>query len=373
MSVEQKIRDLLARKDATQIDEAAPLGASSVKKDNSIKTAVSGDATSPKQGGSEVPSVEVRDEGDENQGAKTAKGIKPNNLQARGPGQAPNFTTVGDPTSVVNQPSSKGNLSQEEVEVEEDEETIEEQEVVEEVEDFDVKAELEAIFGDGLTEDFRAKATSIFEAAVIARVNSEMEKISEELQEQKNAEVEQLKESLVEKIDSFLNYVVEQWMEENELAIERGLRAEIAEDFMKGLQGLFKEHYIEVPEEKYDVLEDLQARVDDLESKLQESVEAKQELAEEIKFLKKETILAEMTGDLADTEVEKLCTLLEGISFESEELFREKVKVVKENYFPKSVKAASEDSVLAEETLTESSDIIQRYAEALGRSAKTRK
>jgi hypothetical protein len=366
MSVEQKIRDLLARKDATQIDEEAPMGASSVKKDNSIKTAVAGDVVSPKQGGSEVPSVEVRDEGEENQGAVTTKNIKPNNLQARGAGQAPNFTTVGDPTAVVNQPNSKGNLAQEEVEVE-DEEIVNEKE-------YDVQSELESIFGDGLTEDFRAKATSIFEAAVIARVNSEMERISEQLQEQKDAEVEQIKENLIEKIDSFLNYVVEQWMEENELAIEKGLRTEIAEDFIEGLKTLFTEHYIEVPEEKYDVLDDLQTKVNDLESKLQESVVSGQDLIEEIKDLKKVNIISEMTQDLADTEVEKLCTLLEGILFESEDLYKEKVKVVKENYFPKSIKSASEETVLTEEApIQESSDAIRRYAEALGRSAKSRK
>jgi hypothetical protein len=369
MSVEQKIRDLLAGKTAGKIEEAAQMGADSVKKDASIKTAVSGDATQPKQGGSQVPAVEVRDETDDNQGAQTAKGIKPNNLQARGAGQAPNFTTVGDPTSVVNQPNSKGNVAQEEVEEDEVEEIV----VEDEQEEFDVKSELNAIFGNDLTEDFRTKATSIFEAAVIARVNSEMDKISEQLQEQHNAEVEQIKESLVEKIDSFLNYVVEKWMEENELAVERGLRAEITEDFIQGLQVLFKEHYIEVPEEKYEVIDDLQTKVNKLEGELEESASRTRELEESVRFLKKETILSEMTTDLADTEVEKLCTLIEGVSYDSEELFREKVKVIKENYFPKSIKAASEETVLTEEAPAgDAPEAIQRYAQALSRSAKSR-
>jgi uncharacterized protein YecA (UPF0149 family) len=366
MSVEQKIKDLLARSEAKQIDEAEEMGAASVKKDTTVKTANAGDASAPKQGSSKDASFETREEDDDNQGAITAKGIKTNSLTANGPGATPNYTTVGDSASVVGQGSSKGNVAREEVEVEDEE-------VVEEDQQLDVKAELAAIFGDELSEDFRTKATSIFEAAVIARVNSEMDKISEQLKEQNAAEFEQVKEGLVEKIDSFLNYVVEQWMQENEVAIENGLRTEIAEDFMSGLKNLFKEHYIEVPEEKYDVLNDLQSAADGLEEKLNQTLEQNMDLLEQINALKKKNILGEMTADLADTEGEKLSKLLEGISFESEELFKEKVKVVKENYFPKVTKTPSDDAMLTEEApIAPATETIARYAQALSRSSKTR-
>jgi len=365
MSVEQKIKDLLARSGAQQIDEAEEMGAASVKKDTSVKTAVAGDTSMPKQGSSQEASYDEREEDEENQGAKAAASIKPNNLQAQGAGQAPNYTTVADATSVVNMQASSGNVAKEETETEEDQ--ISEQPSV------DVKSELNAIFGEDLSEDFRNKATSIFEAAVIARVNSEMEKISEQLQEQKEAEVTELKEALVEKIDSFLNYVVEQWMQENELAVENGLRTEIAEDFIGGLKNLFQEHYIEVPEEKYNVLEQLNDKVASLEEQLNTIVEKNIELVKESSELKKDKILSEMSGDLADTETEKLSKLLEGISYESDELFREKVKVVKENYFPKIQTASPEEQILSEEApLDTSNDTIARYAQALSRAVKAR-
>jgi hypothetical protein len=394
MSVEQKIKDLLARSGAKQIDEAAagsgavsgdltpPMQGSSqkasyakigspnsvnvatVSKDSTVKTSTTGDATNPMQGSSQKASYDERDEDEENQGAKAAAPISPNNLQARGAGAAPNYTTVADPTSVVNMKASTGNVAKEDTEVE--------GEQVSERAEVDVKSELNSIFGDDLSEEFRDKATSIFEAAVIARVNSEMEKISEKLQEQKEAEVAELSEALVDKVDSFLNYVVEQWMEENELAVEKGLRSEIAEDFISGLKTLFQEHYIEVPEEKYNVIEELQGKASDLEEKLNEAVSTNIELNEKITVMKKQQIISEMTSDLAATESEKLEALLEGVAFDSENLFREKVKVVKENYFPKTAKLSPEEQILAEEAPLQSSDTITRYAQALSRAVKSR-
>jgi hypothetical protein len=394
MSVEQKIKDLLARSGAKQIDEAAagsgavsgdltpPMQGSSqkasyakigspnsvnvatVSKDSTVKTSTTGDATNPMQGSSQKASYDERDEDEENQGAKAAAPVSPNNLQARGAGAAPNYITTADPTSVVNMKASSGNVAKEDTEVEG--EQVSERTVV------DVKSELNSIFGDDLSEEFRDKATSIFEAAVIARVNSEMEKISEKLQEQKEAEVAELSEALVDKVDSFLNYVVEQWMEENELAVEKGLRSEIAEDFIGGLKTLFQEHYIEVPEEKYNVIEELQGKASDLEEKLNEAVSTNIELNEKITVMKKQQIISEMTSDLAATESEKLEALLEGVAFDSENLFREKVKVVKENYFPKTAKLSPEEQILAEEAPLQSSDTITRYAQALSRAVKSR-
>jgi putative heme iron utilization protein len=156
-----------------------------------------------------------------------------------------------------------------------------------------------------------------------------MERISAKLQEENQAELETFKEGLVDKIDSYLNYVVENWMTENQLAVEQGLRTEIAEDFIRGMKSLFKEHYVEVPEEKYDVMAELQSKSDDLQSKLDESMTQAIELAKEVEKLKADRVVQEESKGLADTEVEKFKRLVEGIDFESEELYREKLTVVR--------------------------------------------
>ena len=243
--------------------------------------------------------------------------------------------------------------------------------------DIDIKGQLDLIFGEDLSEEFRTKASSIFEAAVIARVNNEMEKVTSKLEEQTANQLVEFKEALVEKVDGYLNYVVEQYMEENELAIESGLRTEIAEDFIQGMKTLFKEHFIEVPEEKYDVLDELQAKSESLQSELDESITQSIELARELNSLKASAILDEHTQDLADTEAEKLRKLIEGVDFDSEDLYREKVSVIKENYFPKTHKNSPE-KMLVEESGTnptafiDSNSTMSRYVDTLSRTIKNR-
>lgn len=376
MSVEQKIKELLARVSASATDAetlseegAVPMGATSVAKDNSIKPAVSGDAKMPKQGSSEDASADERDENEPNQGAKVAMTVKPNTLQpVSAPGATPNFSTVANqPANAVNQANSKGNVPVSEESEEEDK-------------PMDVKAELSAIFGDDLSEEFAEKATAIFEAAVIARVNSEMESIVSQLQEQNAVELAEAKEELVEKIDSFLNYVVEQWMTENEIAIESGLRTEIAEEFISGLKGLFKEHYIEVPEDKYDVMAELQNTASELQGKLDESITERLELSKQLSDLKRTQVLENASKDLAATEAAKLKKLLEGVDFENEGLFSEKVSVIKENYFPKNAPSATPAQVqtLVEDTSNEpvsfdTNSTVSAYAQALSRVVKKNK
>ena len=183
------------------------------------------------------------------------------------------------------------------------------------------------------------------------------------------------KEGVVEKIDSYLNYVVENWMEENKLAIENGLRTEIAEDFMSGLKALFKEHYIEVPEEKYDVIGDLQVKVTELEENLNSQLANNIGLNTEVTDLKKKLIIKEMTKDLADTQVNKLTKLLEGVEFDNSDIYKEKVSVIKENYFPREavVKETAKQALL-EETGTQpeysGNDVVSSYAQALSRTIK---
>ena len=373
MSVESKIKELLGRVDAkASLEEADQMGAGSATKDSSIKPANSGDATNPKQGDSKDATYETREESEENQGAKAASSIKKNDLQAKGPGAAPNFTTVADLSSI---PQNTGIVAKEEEEVtaEDGQEQITAADVA--------NIDLTPIFGEDLSEEFKQKATSIFEAAVIARVNSEMEKVVTSLEEKYAADVADYKDGIVEKIDSYLNYVVENWMKENELALENGLRTEIAEDFMVGLKNLFKEHYIEVPEEKYDVIGELQAKAESLESKLDEAIGNNVELNKEVISLKRQAVIEEMSKDLADTESAKLTKLLEGVDFENEELYREKIAVIKENYFPKnniseSVKGVQVQQTLVEDVETQQSNFVEgdstvsKYAQALSRTIK---
>lgn len=376
MSVESKIKELLGRVDAkASLEEADMMGATGVNKDSTIKPANSGDATNPKQGDSQDASYEVRDEKEENQGAKVSGNVKKNTLTQSGPGSAPNFTTTADPTSVVGQSTSAG--------MREEDETADDADVVAE-DEYEVVAapaaiDLSPIFGDDLSEEFKEKATSIFEAAVIARVNSEMDKVTSSLEEKYAADVADYKEGIVEKIDSYLNYVVENYIKDNELAIENGLRTEIAEDFMAGLKVLFKEHYIEVPEEKYDVIGELQAKAEELEAKLDEAIGHNVDLNKEVTSLKRIAVVEELSKDLADTEAAKLGKLLEGVDFENEDLYREKVSVIKENYFPKKQLTESKQTSQVQQTLIEDNGstpdytgdtVVNAYAQALSRSIK---
>jgi hypothetical protein len=238
--------------------------------------------------------------------------------------------------------------------------------------------DLSPIFGADLSEDFKEKATSIFEAAVIARVNYEMEKVTESLEEKFEQDFEELRESMVEKVDSYLNYVVEQYMKENALAIENGLRTEIAEDFIEGLKNLFKEHYVEVPEDKYDVIGELQGKAEELEAKLDEAISTNVELNAEVAELKRNAIIEELSKDLADTEAAKLRKLVEGVSFD-EETYTEKVSVIKENYFPKNKQTQSTQQTQAQPLIEDTSEstentvtnsTVDLYAKALSRSIK---
>ncbi len=241
----------------------------------------------------------------------------------------------------------------------------------------DIKGELASIFGEDLSEDFKSKATSIFEAAVIARVNTEMEKIADKLEEQNAAALQEYKDTLVGKVDSFLNYVVEQWMAENQVAIDNGLRTEITEEFISGLKTLFKESYIDVPEDKYDVLDELTTKVDSLTSDLDESINDNIELAKQYVELKKQLIFQEQTEDLASTEIEKFEKIVEGVEFETEDLYREKIAVIKENYFPKDSSKSAEQTLVEETTgrtpvFEEANDVMSKYVSALSKTIKSR-
>ena len=275
-----------------------------------------------------------------------------------------------------NKPSG---MKEEEVEVEGEEiaETAESSEM-----DIDLTDDVKALVSTDadLSEEFKDKAATIFETAVRTRIKEQTKILESQFEEKLSTEKETMKEAMVEKVDSYLNYVVEEWMKENELAVERGIRTEIAEDFITGLKGLFKEHYIDVPEEKYNVLDDLTNQVKDLEGKLNEQIEKNVNLSKEVSESTKVKILADVSADLAETEKEKFAKMAENVEFDSADKFREKLETVKESYFPKTKieETASKDevdSVAANEPADYAgkSDAMAAYTAAISKNLKSLK
>jgi hypothetical protein len=413
MSLETKIRELMEAKKAKaqQLDEA--LGQEgTVQQGSSEKAtyteidphtgaAVNPEDTTVKKGTAE-PKVK---QGSSQDAAYTEQ--DPHNAQAvttaqtvqkgQGAGAAPNYEASVDSASVVNQASSAGNVTKEDMDTD-TEDTITEEDIDDDTTDAedtvvveprriemnleDLRKDIDSVFAadTNLSEEFKTQASKIFETAVIARVNNEVEALTTELTEQNAAEFEILKEGLVEKVDSYLNYVIEQWMKDNEIGVEQGLRTEVAEDFMLGLKNLFQEHYFEVPEDRVDVLEDMSAKVDDANAKLDETIQSNIDLKAELDAIKRDRIIESACKDLTATDAEKMSKLLEGVEFDNEKLFTEKVKVVKENYFPGNA-PVSPEKTLEEQVQNEGEKVTEQvvpanmkmYTEALGRTVKFNK
>ena len=227
-----------------------------------------------------------------------------------------------------------------------------------------------------LSEEFKDKAATIFETAVKTRIKEHKEILEVQFEEKLASETETVKEAMVEKVDSYLNYVVEEWMKENELAVERGIRTEIAEDFITGLKSLFKEHYIDVPEEKYNVLDDLTNQTKDLESKLNEQIEKNVELTKTNSEFTRASLVSEVSADLAETEKEKFVSMAENVDFDSAEKFKEKLETVKESFFPKTKSEITETSVdsvaanLPSDFTSGKSDAMAAYTAAITKDIK---
>ena len=202
--------------------------------------------------------------------------------------------------------------------------------------------------GEDLSEEFKTKAATIFEAAVVTRVKAEVSKLEEQFEVQLEEQVESIKEGLIEKVDGYLNYVVEQWMEQNELALESGIKSEIVENFITGMKGLFEQHYIDIPEEKYDVLGDMEETISSLEEKLNEQVEAAVSLKSELDSMKRASVIAEAASGLADTDVEKFEALAEELTFEDVDSFSTKLQTIRENYFGKKATSGVQSVVTDE-------------------------
>ena len=231
----------------------------------------------------------------------------------------------------------------------------------------DFKDDLKALVAEEatLSDEFKQKAEIIFEAAIQSKLTDEIDRLEEKYNEELEAEIQSTKSDLVEKEDNYLNYVVENWMEENKLAIQNGLRTEIAEDFMTKLKGLFEESYIEVPEGKVDMVDDLADQVEELEKTVNESTKKAIDMAVELESYKRDAIIREATKDLAETQVEKLKKLAENVDFEDEETFTQKVAQLKESYFAKKITSQEGEIVEDDTPSVETSDSMASYLNAI--------
>jgi len=235
----------------------------------------------------------------------------------------------------------------------------------------DVSEDVAALMnGEELSEDFKVKAATIFEAAVITRVKQEVAKIEEEFESKLAEQVETVKEGLVEKVDGYLDYVVEQWMEQNEIALESGIKSDILEGFVSGLKGLFEEHYIDIPQEKVDVLGNMESHIEELTAKLDESLANQVELSKKLGELSRQQTIDEAAEGLTDTEVEKFKGLAEELVFEGQENFKAKLQTIRENYFSTEKKATTVQSPVTDSTVTITEDVtvapaMKKYLQAL--------
>ena len=242
----------------------------------------------------------------------------------------------------------------EEVESEEDQTLVE----------FDITEDVDALLaGENLSEEFKTKAAVIFEAAVNARVQSISEQMQEKLVQQFDEEVDLFKQELAERVDDYLNYVVEQFMEENKLAVEQGLRAEITESFINGMKNLFNEHYIDIPEEKVDLVSELADKVTELEDQLNEQINKSVDLNKELNEHKKMEAIHAVCEGLTQTQVEKVVSLAEGVDFTTQEEFVEKLEMIKESYFPSNVKMADKSEFLDEQAYTSAPEESTKYVD----------
>jgi hypothetical protein len=243
-------------------------------------------------------------------------------------------------------------------------------------ESYDFKADLDALVSsdDSLTEGFQEKAATIFEAAVKSKISEEIDRLESEYTQNLEEETATIKSELVEKVDGYLGYVVENWMEENRLAVENGLRTEIAESFMASLKTLFTEHYIDVPDSKIDMVDDLAAQVEELEEQLNSATQDNIRLSESVADHQRAEIIAEASKDLAATEAEKLKSLVEDVDFEDADTFAKKVATLKESYFAKQVNESVEEAEIAineNGEQVELTPLMNAYTAALSRTLKS--
>ena len=335
MTIEQKIAEILAESKKQQLDEFKLAGAEGGSK-STKENAEAGDQTCIVQG----DAVKAAHSGDNPDNARNNVDNQDEaaNATSKKPNAATKSATAGDTTVI------KG-----------------------------MKEDIDALLnGEELSEEFRTKAETIFEAAVLARVNAEVARIEEEFAAKLDESVAENVEGLVEQVDGYLGYIAEQWIKENELALESGMKSEITESFIDGMKSLFEEHYVDIPEERFDVLGEMEQKMAELEAQLNEQVSANVEMSKTIAEAKRTDIVRTVSEGLSDTETEKFAGLVEELSYEDAESFESKVKTIRENYFTTkattAVKSVVTDAPV--ETLTEEKKIdpqMVKYLSALNK------
>ena len=239
----------------------------------------------------------------------------------------------------------------------------------ERVAEIDLSSDVDALTsGEGLSEEFKTKAATIFEAALKSKIRTELERLEEEYAEAYDSAINEAKDELTEKVDGYLNYVVEEWMKKNELAVEHRLKTELAEQFIAGLRTLFEEHDIAIPDERFDMLEAAATQADEMEGRLNEEIEKNVALTQQVNELSKNEILLDVASDLADTEVEKFSELAESVEYENADDYRLKLETIKDSYFPKAM--INEEVEAAPNYEAETSGTMAAYMTAIGKQNK---
>jgi len=307
----------------------------------------------------------------EDLGGPTPDNYKPDNDSAKL--REPKVATVKD---VVNRgakaamaPETSATPVSVPEEVEETQEVIEE--IVDETPEYDIEEDMNALFsGEELTEEFQEKAKTIFEAAISAKVAQVAAEMEAKNEERIVEEIETVKSALVERVDSYLEYVADEWLQENELAIEHGLKSEMTESFLSGMKELFEAHYVSIPEDKYDVVESMVNKLDEMETKLNEQIERNVSLNHRLAESVADGIVSEVAEGLALSQKEKLAQLAESVEFESEESYREKLVTLKESYFGQKVQKETSEKVLTEQAAPDYSGPMAQYMNILNQVAK---
>ena len=265
----------------------------------------------------------------------------------------------------------EGNSSEEDKE----KEALQKEAVEQRIKSIDVTEHVEALMsGEGdLSDDFKKKAATVFESAVKSKVRDEVTRLQENMDNEIAEGIKSNKSELTEKVDTYMNYVVEEWMKDNELALERGLKGEIAEDFIAGLKQLFEDHYVDIPDDKYDVLQAQSDKIAELEEKVNKTLDESMNLKKGNDSLTRNKVISEMSSDLADTEIEKFKSLTEDVDFGNEEDFRGKLDTLKESYFPKTIKETTENIDNVETGPAQDIDVtdsMAAYSKAIGTAVK---
>ena len=328
------------------------------------------EAKVPHTGGAGVPAAEVPEPVAKSAGKRKADKDGGEKATPKLPG-----TKAGMIAAMVNVMSGRKMADLQNMYSSMHEEVESEEEADLEAADIDVTEDIDALLGEGdFSDEFKANIGTIFQAAVAARVAQDQARLEEEYETKLEEKTAEVSEEMTTKVDEYLTYAVNEWKEENEVAIESGIRAELAEDFIKGLHTLFTEHYIEVPEDKVDVVEELATKVEDLEDRLNKQIAENAEMSKVVAEHKAEEVFTSVVEGLADTEVEKMRTFAEGIDYDGDDDFRSKLEVVKENYFPAKAVELEVDEVALEDNEDQESKAtdpaMQMYSAAISRTIK---